>query len=222
MMFQRLLGMPENMLLFNIILHVATLCAVVIVFRKKIWQLVRHPFNKTNLYLLIATAITCALVIVFKDLIDRTFTYRILPVTFIVTAIVLFGVTLIKPKEKDIGYTSSIISGLAQGIAVIPGLSRSGLTISANLAVGIKREAAAEFSFLMSIPIIIASLLYELVGSRGETMTLDILPTAIAFVIALVSGVFAIKFMLHIVKRVKLYWFSLYLILIAVVCLFLF
>lgn len=218
-LFQKLFGLDGDLLLFNIILHIATLCAVVIVFRKRIWQLIRHPLNKTNLYLLIATAITCTLVIIFKNTIDRTLTHKILPVTFMITAIILFATTFVKPKEKNIGYTSAIASGLAQAIAVIPGLSRSGLTISANLATGIKRESAAEFSFLMSIPIIIASLVYELIDT-GEKLSLEILPTSAAFLAALLSGIFAIKIMLHIVKKVKLYWFSIYLIALAFVCLF--
>jgi len=219
MLFQKLLNMPNNMLLFNIILHVATLCAVVIVFRKKIWQLIRHPLNKTNLYLIIATAITCTIVLIFKDLIDRVFTYKVLPVTFMLTAIVLFIVTFVKPRDKNIKMTTAITAGLAQGIAVIPGLSRSGITIAANLALGTKRTEAAEFSFLMSIPIIIASLVYELISSQ-EAIKLEVLPTVLAFITALLSGIFAIKFMLHIVARVKLYWFSIYLIILALISVF--
>jgi len=217
MMFQHLFNVQGNHLLFTIVLHIATLLAVVIVFHKKIWQLIRHPFNKTNYCLLIATILTCALVILFKDFIDKTFTYKILPLTFMVTAIVLFAATMVKPREKDITYTSAITVGLAQGIAVIPGLSRSGTTISALLVTGTKRETAAEFSFLMSIPIIIASLVYELTTAAGP-LKLDVFPTAIAFITALASGILAIKFMLHLIRRVKLHWFSMYLIVLSIVC----
>lgn len=218
-MFQRFFGLPEDMLLFNIILHIATLLAVVIVFRKKIWQLVRHPFNKTNLYLLISTAITCTLVIIFKDIIDRTFTYKILPFTFVLTAMILYATTFIKKNEGEVTGKTACIVGVAQFFAVVPGLSRSGTTISTMLATGTKRQAAAEFSFLMSIPIIVASFVYELMDV-GTGATLHVAPTIVAFIAATISGIVAIKFMLKIIQNVKLHWFSLYLVVLAIVCMF--
>lgn len=233
MMFQHLFNVQGNHLLFTIVLHIATLLAVMVVFRKKIWQLIRHPFNKTNYCLLTATILTCAFVILCKDFIDKTFTYKILPITFMVTAIILFAATMVKPKENEITYKSAIAVGIMQGIAVIPGLSRSGTTISTLLVTGTKRERAAEFSFLMSIPIIIASLVYALAQgsapagsyeliSNGEKLQLDIFPTAIAFITALASGILAIKFMLHLIRRVKLHWFSMYLVVLAIVCMCIF
>jgi len=224
-LFQHIFGLPENMLMFNIILHIATLCAVVIVFRKKIWQLVRHPLNKTNLYLVLSTAMTCAFVVAFKDAIDATFTYKILPITFIVTAILLYIATMFANRPRKVrdkvSLPTAIVVGLAQGIAVIPGLSRSGVTISTMLLTGTKRETAAEFSFLMSIPIIIASFLYELLTAH-DGFQIEILPTAVAFVAALLSGILAIKFMLHLIQAVKLQWFSFYLVALALACVFIF
>ena len=219
MLFQHLFNIPGNMILFDIILHIATLCAILFVFRKKIWQLIIHPFNETNALLLITTAITCILVVLFKGLIDKLFTYKILPFTFLLTAIVLFSTSFVKPSSKPVGYTSSAIVGVTQFIAVIPGLSRSGTTISTLLLTGAKREDAAEFSFLMSIPIIIASFVYELLD-LGGSVSIAILPTSIAFIAALICGIFSIKFMLNIIKNVKLHWFSVYLVILAIVCLF--
>jgi undecaprenyl-diphosphatase len=85
----------------------------------------------------------------------------------------------------------------------------------------VERKEAAEYSFLMSIPIILASFLYEVVGIKGHSV-LAAGPTIVAFIAALVSGVFAIKFMLRVIQNVKLHWFSLYLVVLAIVCLFLF
>jgi undecaprenyl-diphosphatase len=218
-LFQHLFGLPEDMLMFNIILHVATLLAVVICFHKKIWQLVRRPFNKTNAYLIIATAVTCTLVVLFKDFIDSTFTYKVLPFTFMVTAVVLVIASIAKQSQGSVRAPSALLVGLTQFIAVIPGISRSGTTISTLLATGVKREDAAEFSFLMSIPIIIASFAYELLNVNGN-VAVDVLPTAVAFIAALVSGVLAIKFMLGIIRRAGLYWFSIYLIALSLFCLF--
>jgi undecaprenyl-diphosphatase len=147
-LFQHIFKLPEDMLLFDIILHVATLVAVVIVFHKKIWQLVRHPFNKTNLYLIITTVITCTLVLVFKDWIDKAFNYRILPFTFMITAMILWSTSLCRggreSHREKIGGAAAVVGGVAQGLAVVPGLSRSGTTISALLHTGVERKEAAE------------------------------------------------------------------------------
>ena len=224
---QHIFEIPGNMMFFNIVLHIATLVAVLIVFRKRVWQLVRNPLSrenlKLNLCLLLATAITVGFVLLFNDFIERTFVARVLPITFMITAIVLFATSFVGNKKGEgvqgggqVGYPSAVVVGLAQGLAVIPGFSRSGFTISAGLIAGMKREKAAEFAFLMSIPIIIAALVYEVV-SHDLPSTIEWLPMSVAFVVALLSGVFAIKFMLDVIKRVKLYWFSLYLIVIAIV-----
>ena len=216
-LFQYLFDITDDMLLFNIILHVATLLAVVIVFRKKIWQLIKKPFNKINLCLLISTAITCAFVLMFRDFIESTFTHRVLPVTFLITAILLFITSFVKLQEKPVGFFSATIVGFTQFLAVTPGISRSGATISTLLLTGTKREDAAEYSFLMSIPIIIASLVYEVLRV-GSDASIDIAPTIFAFIAALLSGIIAIKFMLNIIKRVKLHWFSFYLVVLAIIC----
>lgn len=227
---QHLLNMPEDLLLFNILLHIATLLAVMIVFYKRIWNLVRHPIQPTNLYLIIATAITVGFVLLFNDLIEGTFTPRVLPITFLITATLLYSTTFFGDKstpdipapfkvKKPLTLTTAVAAGLAQSIAVIPGFSRSGFTITAALATGTKRERAAEFSFLMSIPIIIAALVYELISNPAPTIP-SAGPMIIAFLAALVSGIFAIRFMLHIVKKIKLGWFSLYLVILSIVTMF--
>jgi len=225
-LLQRIFGLDDVPLLFDIILHLATLTAVIIVFRKKIWQLVRKPFQKTNYCLLIATAITCAMVLIawLAGWTDAMRDYRILPVTFLITAIALFVVTIL-PKSREgkdgkVGYKTGIIAGIAQGIAIVPGISRSGATIAASLATGVKREEAAEFAFLMSIPIIIASFVFEIISSGGAVAAMPLWPVAFGFVAALVSGVFAIKVMLAIVKKIKLYWFSIYLVVLSIVLVF--
>ena len=217
MLAERFFGIMESSLMFSLILHLATLCAVVIVFRKKIWELIKHPLNKTNYNIIIATIISCSLVLIFKDYIDRAFTFYILPFTFLITAIILLIVSFFRTTPnitKDgttVTYKTSIFAGIIQGIAVIPGISRSGATISAALATGTSREEAAEFSFLMSIPIIVASFTYELISSPESLGSIPFFPMLVAFLTAFVAGIFAIKIMLAVVKKIQLYWFSIYL-----------
>ena len=222
-LFQHLFGIDADMMLFNIVLHVATLCAVLFVFRRRIWGLVKNPFQKTNFVLVLSTVLTVAFVLAFRDFIENTFTASILPVTFMVTAIILFSTSFVcdKPllQQGGVSYFSGAMAGLAQGLAVIPGLSRSGTTIAVLLSTGTRKTDAAEFSFLMSIPIIVAALVYELAGSV-TTSYVDGFAVGMAFVVALVSGIFAIRLMLHIVKRIKLYWFSVYLVVLAILTMF--
>lgn len=234
LMFQRFFKLDDVPLLFDIILHVATLCAVVIVFRKKIWELICKPFCKMTYCLVITTAISCALVLIFNQLFDLTRSYKILPITFLSTAIILFATTLFPKKERgkdnkedgkesSVEYKTGIVAGVAQGVAaVIPGISRSGSTIAASLATGVKREEAAEFAFLMSIPIIIASFVFELISSPDAISAVQVWPLLFGFVTAMIAGIFAINVMLKIVKNIKLYWFSIYLVVLSVVLMFVF
>ena len=221
MLAMHLFETGEAAMMVMIILHIATLIAVLYVFRKKIWELMKKPLCKTNLCLALATLVTVVFVLLFKDFIDSAITVRALPITFIITAIILYSTTFLESGEKDVDYPRAAAVGLAQGLAVIPGFSRSGFTISAGLAAGIKREKAAEFSFLMSIPIIIASFVYEIMGGGlSAVSSIPLFPLIVSFLVALVSGVFAIKFMLHIICKVSLGWFSGYLVVLAVFCLF--
>ncbi len=215
LLFGHLFGIKEGGLLFNIILHIGTLLAVVIVYYKQIWELVKKPFCKYNLLLALATVITCGFVLLFKDAIDSMIDISILPFSFIVTGVVLLLPSIIKPKQNNKSWLHAGIQGLMQGIAVVPGFSRSGFTIVSGQLAGMQRREAADFSFLMSIPIIIASLLFEII-SGGVVVNIGIGNFILAFLTAFVSGIIAIKFMLVIIKKVKLYWFSIYLFILGV------
>ncbi|MDR0384128.1 MAG: undecaprenyl-diphosphate phosphatase [Christensenellaceae bacterium] len=218
LLFQYFFEIERGGMLFDIILHVATLFAVIVVYRKRLRLLLTWK-------MVIATAITCIFVLLFKNLIDKTFNIKFLPFAFMLTAVVLILPSLIKknaasittnhnndgkdiPKRKKI--PPEYIMGLAQGIAVVPAFSRSGFTITAGQLAGMERTEAADFSFLMSIPIILASLLYEII-SGGGFGSIEPLPMIIGFIAAFLSGIFAIKFMLTIIKKIDLRWFSLYL-----------
>jgi undecaprenyl-diphosphatase len=246
-LFQHLLHIDDGGLLFDIILHIATLLAVVVVYHKKIWGLIRRPFCEYNVLLFIATAITCVFVLAFKNLIDKAFNIQFLPFAFIITAAVLLLPAIVKPKVTGGGgrtqtgaavrtaagrkkswrtaagekksWRAAAAMGFAQGLAVIPAFSRSGWTITAGQLSGMDRTAAADFSFLMSVPIILASLFYEIMAG-GEIVSVGTGSIIIAFVSAFVSGIVAIKFMLNIIKKIDLRWFSAYLFILGAVLIF--
>lgn len=228
---QRCFGIENITLFFSIILHLGTLIAVCVVFWRDILGLFKKPF-KTLGFLVLAT-IPAALVGLFLDdyieeAINGKFFGIIVACLFLVTAAVLF-VTEIFAKRREhelpLCWRTVVPMGLAQAVAVLPGISRSGATICAGTLAGGKSEEVAKFSFLMSIPVILGSFVVELYkGLRdgeiqqsfadgGATFGWSI---ALGFIISAVAGLFAIKVMLKAIKNANYKWFSLYLVLLAI------
>jgi undecaprenyl-diphosphatase len=219
----------EN-LTFSIIVHGATFLSILVVFRKDISDIILNILkfkwnNETKFVLLIiVSAIPVALAGLFlKDHIESLFDGNVLLVGFmlLVTATLLF-LTKFAPKTSgDITVKSALLIGLAQTIAIIPGISRSGATISTALYLGIDREKATRFSFLMVlIPIFGASFL-ELLELSKETSAarMDLLPLAIGAIAAFSAGLFACSAMIKIVKKGKIIYFSIYCLIIGLAAL---
>lgn len=233
-LLNEIFGVDGDFLLLSIILHLATLLAVIIVFYKDIWQLIKHPFSKQACNLYIATIPTVAIVFLFKFALGNIFeNASLLPFCFMVTAVLLLITYLLSNKKVEdrsyendfngtVKWTSALGMGIAQGLATIPGISRSGSTICTGLLLGESRKESAKFSFLMSIPIIIASMLYEIIfTSSSQTLSqIGIVPLLVAFVSAFLVGIFSIKFMLKIVEKAKYYYFSIYLFILSIVSMF--
>lgn len=169
----------------------------------------------------------------FKDQVESLFgSIYVVGWALIVTALLLFfsdyasrpGRKSIFPENEyrnGISYWQALAVGLGQSFAVIPGLSRSGTTISTGLICGVKRDAMAQFSFLMVLVPILGETFLELVGGEFGTSSVGTLPLVLGFVSAFVSGLFACKVMIALVKRAKLSWFALYC-LVASACIFMF
>lgn len=212
-------GIGENNLLFDVLLHVGTLLAVVICYRKTLWGLIRHPFQKKTLYLIAATVPTCVIALLFKKFLPSVFDGAALPFCFMITAFMLTLTVIAKPKDKPLCVGNSVICGIAQGVATLPGISRSGMTISTMLLLGTNKDDATEFSFLLSIPIIIASAILEGAEAAKSGVTLPVLPTVIGVIVAFVSGLISIKFMLKLIKNKSLLPFAIYTALLSIVLL---
>ncbi|MCM1404438.1 MAG: undecaprenyl-diphosphate phosphatase [Prevotella sp.] len=228
LLFQSLFGITDGGLLLTLLLHLATLLAVVVVYRRRLWAMIRHPWNAENFRLLLATVITCVMVVLFHDLMDQMFSLAALPYAFLAAGVYLLLPTVLgccrRPASTAVGVTTlpsprrrwwqSVAMGVAQGVAVVPGLSRSGLTITTGRLCGMTSAASTDFSFLMSIPIILASLVYELLGG-GSIQNLGVGSILLAFVTAFVAGIVAIKFMLNLTRKIDLRWFAVYLLLLG-------
>lgn len=217
-LFQKIFGIESNLILFDVILHLGTLIAVVIVYRKSILELIKHPFSKKMGYLVIGTIPTVIIALLFKDFFESAFNGNILFVGFLATSLLLFIASYCDRKYKNYKTLKAkhiFVMGLFQGLAILPGLSRSGSTTCSSIVMGIKKEETLEYSFLLSIPIILASLVYELIFSKVTFVSSDILPIIIGFVSSAIFGIFSIIIMKKVIKKNNYKYFAIYLIILS-------
>lgn len=225
LVFHELFGITaEDNLTFIIVLNMGSLVPLLYTFRKDIWGLIKKPFQKTTLLLVIATIPLVVTTLLFEGFIESAFfTVQFLPFGFILTGVALLLSDKLKKNTKNmdkLGVVDAVVIGCAQALAVIPGISRSGSTITTTMARGINRESAAKFSFLMSIPAAIGAMVFRASRIIADPALLEGLnfPNLIAgFITAAVSGYVAINFMLSIVKKAKLKYFLYYIIALVVV-----
>jgi undecaprenyl-diphosphatase len=215
-LFQRIFGIEEGVATFDIAVHLATLIAVVAVFWKDIIEIIKNPFSKITLLILVGTIPTLAIAFALKDIIEELLhSGSSLGIEFIVTGLILWFAESIKTKDKGDKETTmadAVLVGIAQGIAIMPAISRSGLTIAGALFRGLNREFAAKFSFLLSIPVILAAAADEGLNlfKSSSTAKIEMMPLVLGMVAAAISGYFAIKFMLKILSKGNLRSFSYY------------
>ena len=147
------LGVGTPDLFFNVALHAGTLVAVIIAMRKRIVELVKKPFQKTTACLLVACVPTVVIALLFKHFFPSLLNGEFLGFGFVLTATFLFvGENIKIAQNRVLSFKTSILTGVLQGIAVLPGVSRSGATISCLTFLGVEKRDAADFSFLLSIP----------------------------------------------------------------------
>lgn len=218
----------EEGLLFTIILHTATALSTLIVFRKDIGELLTGLLEFKNneswrfALLIIVSMVPAAIVGLFlEDQIARLFDGNLLLVggALLVTALLLRLADRPFVGEYSLNTKNAIIIGLAQAIAILPGISRSGSTIATAVLLGIDREKAARFSFLMVIPLIVGSMLKSILDYDGATTEISVLPLAVGFLAALLTGIVACRWMIALVKRSQLSYFALYCLLVGLLSL---
>lgn len=217
----------KDTLLFTVVVHGATVLSTIVVFRKDLLTLFTDSLSlkwndsaKYTVKLLISMIPVIFLGLFFKEEIEQFFEGRVVFVgsMLLITAALLSSTYIRRKNTRDIGFLDGFIIGIAQAIAVLPGISRSGATISAGLLLGNKREQVTRFSFLMVlVPIIGANAkdFYD-VGFAGMEK-IGFLPLAIGFVTAFISGLLACKAMIGIVKKGGLVWFAVYCAVIGIV-----
>ena len=210
--------------MLDILLHVGTLIPVLIVFWKDWWTILKNPFkSKTLLLLFIASMPTLIVKVVFDDFITGCDTGWFLGVSFLMTAVFLlfaeYTSAKLQSKTDKPGFLHAVVMGCMQGIALLPGVSRSGSTLAGGLLSGLDRKSAAKFSFMMSAPAIAGALLLEGKDAieNGWISDLAVVPTIVGVIVSALVGYLAIRFMLKLITKVSLNWFALYVAILGVI-----
>ena len=230
---QTLLGV-ESDLAFDVFLHLGTLIAVMWYFRADIYQMLKSwwlsigdilqgrfrqgfmsdPYKRLAWYVILATIPIGFVGVLFEDAVDSLFAGSLyVPAFFLfVTGTILYlsqRMASGKVNYDNISAKEALFMGLGQACAILPGLSRSGTTIAAGLTIGLNKEFAAKFSFILSIPAILGAFVFQL-KDIGSALNVNFLPIFMGFIVAIISGYFAIKWMLDLVQNRNLDIFSYY------------
>ena len=217
---EAILGINNYNNYFNILLHLSTLLSVLLVLYKDILALIKKPLARQSMLVVLATAITCVGAALLKIFIPSLFSLGFLGFGFLLSGMLML-VTFLgnKPQNnirpKPISLKGAIAMGLSGCFAVLPGVSRSGTSICAGVLSGESRESSVKFSFLISVPIIIASMVFEVFYSGSSVYQIGFWPCFAGAVSAFLSSFISIKFMLKIAKKGNWLYFAAYLILLS-------
>ena len=208
----KLMGLNEPEVFFDIFLHLGTLAAVFIVFGREIIESITTK-KRMGLLILISSAVTFVIVLLFIKNIEAAFNnVRTIGLMFVITGIWLIAGNFIRLGTEGMTVFKACIIGLSQGIAALPGISRSGATISTGLFLGLDGQAAAKFSFLLSIPAILGAFVFK-IKEAGFNLTGVNVNYFIGFFVSCIVGIISLKLLLRILYRNKFHWFGVYCIL---------
>ena len=212
-------SMPEESMLMTVILHAATALSTIVVFRKDIADIFKGLFQfknndefKFSLNIVLSMIPAAAVGVLLDEEIEAFFGGKILLVgtMLLVTAILLIFADKAKNTDKKVGIKEAVIIGISQAIAILPGISRSGATISTSVLLGIDREKAARFSFLMVVPLILGKMAKDVLDGAFDVIGGSMLNYGAGFIAAFLTGILACTWMIKLVKKSKLKYFAYY------------
>jgi undecaprenyl-diphosphatase len=228
-LLQKIFKIQEPSLFFDTMLHVGTLIAVLTVLWKDIFEILKKPVQKLTGFLILATIPAVIAALLFKDAIEEIFiSAKFLGVCFLITAVLLVAAELLSRRNKNVNpdgeeqdktsvkmnWLHALFIGIMQALAIPPGISRSGATISGSLFCKLDRDFAARFSFLMSIPAILGAVVMqtkELIRhGAAENSSFGTAAIIAGTIVSAVVGFFAVKFMLKIIREKSLFGFAIY------------
>ncbi|MGY5354745.1 undecaprenyl-diphosphate phosphatase [Wenyingzhuangia sp. IMCC45467] len=219
-------SVPEESLTYTVVLHFATALSTIVIFRKEVAQILKGLFQfKVNEEFMFSLKIVLSMIpavvigLMFEEELESFFGGKILFVgaMLLVTAVLLLLADRAKTTNKDVSVIGSIIIGISQAIAMLPGISRSGATISTSVILGVDRNKAAKFSFLMVVPLILGKIAKDILGGDIHFASEEIVPMGAGFAAAFIAGLLACQWMIALVKKSKLIYFSIYCAIVGVV-----
>jgi len=219
-------SVPEESLLFTVVLHFATALSTIVVFRKDIYDIIKGVFafkwnEDTQFLAKIAVSMLPAAIIgfTFESELSALFDGNIKLVGFmlIITALLLYLADKAKNTTKKVSFSNALVIGFSQAIAMLPGISRSGATISTSVLLGNDKTKAARFSFLMVVPLIFGKIAKDILSGELTYDSQNFSALSIGFIAAFISGLFACTWMIALVKKSKLKYFAYYCVIVGLI-----
>ena len=218
----------QESLFLTLVLHFATALSTMVVFKNEIREILKglldfemNDHTKFSIKIIISMIPAILVGLFFQNQIEALFSKNLVlvGVMLLFTAMILFLADLASDTQKKVTFSNAFVLGIVQAIAILPGISRSGSTIASAVLLGIDRQKATRFSFLMVLPLIFGSMAKTIIDSEGIPQNSNITILAIGFISAFISGIVACKWMITIVKKSQLRYFSYYCIFVGVITL---
>ncbi len=212
-------SIPEESLLFTVVLHFATALSTIVVFRQDIWEIIKGLFQfKWNeetrfcLKIVISMAPAAIVGLLFEEQLEGLFGGNVAFVGYmlLITALLLYLADKARETDKKVTYLNAFVIGVSQAIAILPGISRSGATISTSVLLGVDKTKAARFSFLMVVPLIIGKMAKDIIGGELQFQSEQTIAMGAGFIAAFIAGLAACTWMIQLVKKSKLSYFAIY------------
>lgn len=217
---------PEESAMTTVVLHFATALSTIVVFRKDVLDIVKGLFRfknneefKFSANIIISMIPAVVIGMLFDEFIESLFSGQILLVGLMlfVTGALLFLADKAKKTDKKVNALSAFVIGIAQMVAILPGISRSGATISTSVLLGIDRTRAARFSFLMVVPLILGKMAKEFIDGNVVFNSSETMPLLIGFVASFITGLIACTWMIALVRKAQLKYFAFYCFIVGVI-----
>lgn len=219
-------SVPQESLTFTVVLHFATALSTLVIFRKEVIEIFKGLFqfkwneqSQFSLKIIVSMIPAVVVGLLFEEQLEAFFGGRILLVgaMLLVTAVLLLLADRAKSTDRKVSFANAILIGVSQAIAMLPGISRSGATISTSVLLGVDRTKAARFSFLMVVPLIIGKVAKDLMSGEINFSSSEIVPLTAGFIAAFVAGLLACTWMISLVKKSKLSYFAIYCAIVGVI-----
>ena len=219
-------SLPNESLTFTVVVHFATALSTLVVFRVEVLEIFKGLFQfkwneelQFSLKIILSMIPAVAAGLFFEEQFEAFFGGQILLVGFmlIITSLLLLFADKAKSTTKNVSFFNALVVGISQALAILPGISRSGATISSSVLLGIDRTKAARFSFLMVVPLIFGKIAKDVLSGSINFQSNQIGVLSVGFIASFIAGLFACKWMLAIVKKSKLSYFALYCFIVGII-----